>query len=91
MAVPDAVTVRAEDGRRVEATDISPFISNLPFGMPACQPSLPASCVQLLESHTAYLAGYTQRVLNACMRCSMHRSETEEAAGMRIARGGSED
>ena len=32
VAVPDAVTVRAEDGRRVEATDISPFISNLPFG-----------------------------------------------------------
>ena len=30
--VPDAVKVRAEDGRRVEATDISPFISNLPFG-----------------------------------------------------------
>lgn len=35
VAVPNAVTVRAEDGRRVEATDISPFISNLPFGGPS--------------------------------------------------------
>ena len=34
VALPNAVTVRAEDGRRVEATDISPFISNLPFGGP---------------------------------------------------------
>jgi hypothetical protein len=30
--VPTAVKIRAEDGRRVEATNISPFISNLPFG-----------------------------------------------------------
>jgi predicted ABC-class ATPase len=30
--VPDAVRIRAEDGRRVEKVDISPFISNLPFG-----------------------------------------------------------
>ena len=29
---PDAVKIRAEDGRRVEAVDISPFIDNLPFG-----------------------------------------------------------
>jgi predicted ABC-class ATPase len=28
----DAVKIRAEDGRCVEAVDISPFISNLPFG-----------------------------------------------------------
>ncbi|MGH9459979.1 MAG: ABC-ATPase domain-containing protein [Vicinamibacteria bacterium] len=28
----DAVKIRAEDGRRVERVDISPFISNLPFG-----------------------------------------------------------
>lgn len=28
---PDAVKIRAEDGRRVEKVDISPFISNLPF------------------------------------------------------------
>ncbi len=27
-----AVKIRAEDGRRVEAVDISPFIDNLPFG-----------------------------------------------------------
>jgi len=29
---PYAVKVRAEDGRRIEKVDISPFISNLPFG-----------------------------------------------------------
>ncbi|MCL6635278.1 MAG: ABC-ATPase domain-containing protein [Peptococcaceae bacterium] len=28
----DAVKIRAEDGRRVEKVDISPFINNLPFG-----------------------------------------------------------
>jgi len=28
----DAVKIRAEDGRRVEKVDISPFIKNLPFG-----------------------------------------------------------
>jgi predicted ABC-class ATPase len=29
---PGAVKIRAEDGRRVEKVNISPFISNLPFG-----------------------------------------------------------
>ncbi|EFN55713.1 hypothetical protein CHLNCDRAFT_7254, partial [Chlorella variabilis] len=29
---PTAVKIRAEDGRRVEAVNISPFLSNLPFG-----------------------------------------------------------
>lgn len=29
---PTAVKIRSEDGRRVEQVDISPFISNLPFG-----------------------------------------------------------
>lgn len=29
---PSAVKIRAEDGRRVERVDISPFIANLPFG-----------------------------------------------------------
>ena len=29
---PTAVKIRAEDGRRVEQVDISPFIRNLPFG-----------------------------------------------------------
>lgn len=29
---PDAVKIRAEDGRRVEQVDISPFIANLPYG-----------------------------------------------------------
>ncbi len=28
----DAVKIRAEDGRRIEKVDISPFINNLPFG-----------------------------------------------------------
>ncbi len=28
----DTVKIRAEDGRRIEKVDISPFISNLPFG-----------------------------------------------------------
>jgi predicted ABC-class ATPase len=30
--VPDAVKIRAEDGRSVQGVDISPFITNLPFG-----------------------------------------------------------
>lgn len=29
---PSAVKIRAEDGRRIEKVDISPFITNLPFG-----------------------------------------------------------
>jgi predicted ABC-class ATPase len=32
VTVEDAVKIRAEDGRRVEKVDISPFISNLPDG-----------------------------------------------------------
>jgi predicted ABC-class ATPase len=32
VADPATVKIRAEDGRRVERVDISPFISNLPFG-----------------------------------------------------------
>ncbi|MDR5704125.1 MAG: ABC-ATPase domain-containing protein, partial [Armatimonadota bacterium] len=32
VTVRDAVKIRAEDGRRIEKVDISPFISNLPFG-----------------------------------------------------------
>jgi predicted ABC-class ATPase len=32
VSSPGAVKIRAEDGRRVEKVDISPFISNLPFG-----------------------------------------------------------
>ena len=32
VADPDAVKIRAEDGRRVERVDISPFIDNLPYG-----------------------------------------------------------
>jgi len=32
VTVPDAVKIRAEDGRRIEKVNISPFINNLPFG-----------------------------------------------------------
>jgi predicted ABC-class ATPase len=32
VMLPDAVKVSAEDGRRVEAVDISDFINNLPGG-----------------------------------------------------------
>ncbi len=34
VTVPSAVKIRAEDGRRVEQVDISPFIRDLPFGRP---------------------------------------------------------
>ncbi|MGB9886731.1 MAG: ABC-ATPase domain-containing protein [Moorellales bacterium] len=32
ITIAEAVKIRAEDGRRVEKVDISPFIQNLPFG-----------------------------------------------------------
>jgi predicted ABC-class ATPase len=32
VALPDAVKIRAEDGRRVAGVDISPFIDQLPYG-----------------------------------------------------------
>ncbi len=32
VAIPEAVKIRAEDGRRVEKVNISPFIQNLPYG-----------------------------------------------------------
>ena len=32
VTIPSAVKIRAEDGRRVERVNISPFINNLPFG-----------------------------------------------------------
>ncbi len=34
---PDAVKIRAEDGRSVSGVDISPFINNLPFGQDTSQ------------------------------------------------------
>merc|ERR1719353_140201 len=34
---PAAVKIRAEDGRSVKCTDISPFINNLPFGKTTTQ------------------------------------------------------
>lgn len=33
VTLAEAVKIRAEDGRRVEKVDISPFIQNLPFGL----------------------------------------------------------
>ncbi|MFW6138101.1 MAG: ABC-ATPase domain-containing protein [Spirochaetota bacterium] len=32
VSSPHTIKIRAEDGRRIEKVDISPFISNLPFG-----------------------------------------------------------
>jgi predicted ABC-class ATPase len=32
VANPNTIKIRAEDGRRIEKVDISPFIENLPFG-----------------------------------------------------------
>ncbi len=32
VATPDTMKIRAEDGRRIEKVDISPFITGLPFG-----------------------------------------------------------
>jgi len=32
ITIEDAVKIRAEDGRRIEKVDISPFINNLPYG-----------------------------------------------------------
>ncbi len=37
VTVPDAVKIRAEDGRRVERVDISGFIDRLPQGMPTSE------------------------------------------------------
>ena len=36
VSLATAYKVRAEDGRRVEAVNISPFINNLPFGELLC-------------------------------------------------------
>ncbi|HFD92829.1 MAG TPA: ATPase [Gammaproteobacteria bacterium] len=36
VSCPDAVKIRAEDGRRVTQVDISPFINNLPFSRSTC-------------------------------------------------------
>lgn len=33
ITIAEAVKIRAEDGRRVEQVDISPFIQNLPYGL----------------------------------------------------------
>ena len=33
VTCPDTVKIRAEDGRRIEQVDISPFITNLPHGL----------------------------------------------------------
>lgn len=37
VAVSDASKIRAEDGRRIENVNITPFISNLPFGKDTAQ------------------------------------------------------
>ena len=66
--VAEAVKVRAEDGRRVAAVDISPFINNLPLGRPthnftsddASGSTSQAAAIQVtppsaLQSHTCRL------------------------------------
>jgi predicted ABC-class ATPase len=37
VTVPDACKIRAEDGRRIEKVNITPFIANLPFGKDTAQ------------------------------------------------------
>ncbi len=47
---PYAVKVRAEDGRRVDAVDITPFINNLPYGARISKfPWLMNHCEQMLH------------------------------------------
>src|SRR4029453_17494751 len=61
---PDAVKIRAEDGRRVERADLSPFIGRLPGGRSAeafCSeeasgsPSQAANIVEALEAGSRLL------------------------------------
>ncbi|MCP4642577.1 MAG: ATPase, partial [bacterium] len=53
----DAVKIRAEDGRRVERVDISPFISNLPFGR-----STDAFCSEDASGSTSQAANIVEAV-----------------------------
>jgi predicted ABC-class ATPase len=64
VTVPNAVKIRAEDGRRVERVNISPFISNLPFGKDTTRfstenasgsTSQAANIMEFLEAGTALL------------------------------------
>jgi len=64
VTAPDAVKIRAEDGRRIEKVDISPFISNLPFGQDtrafstenaSGSTSQAANIVEALEAGTSLL------------------------------------
>lgn len=43
-SLPSAVKIRAEDGRRVEAVDISPFLTNLPMGKVGVSTASSFSC-----------------------------------------------
>ncbi len=58
VTVDDAVKIRAEDGRNIEKVDISPFISNLPYGKDTISFSTPnasgstsqaANIIEMLE------------------------------------------
>lgn len=54
---PDAVKIRAEDGRRIEKTDISPFITNLPF-----EKSTKAFCTENASGSTSQAANIIEAV-----------------------------
>ena len=62
VALPGAVKIRAEDGRRVCSVDISPFINDLPLGRPT------------RDFSTDDASGSTSQAANIqarrCQRCS---------------------
>lgn len=57
----DAVKIRAEDGRRVEKVDISPFISNLPFGTDTV-----AFCTENASGSTSQAANIIEALETGC-------------------------
>lgn len=62
--VPDAVKVSAEDGRRVEAVDISPYINNLPGGTSTsafCSDDASGSTSQAASIQASASGGATSR------------------------------
>jgi predicted ABC-class ATPase len=62
VTVPSAVKIRAEDGRCVTAVDISPFISNLPFGKDTtCFSTLDASGSTSQASNILEVSAFNHR------------------------------
>eukprot|EP00438_Fugacium_kawagutii_P004327 Skav220059 [mRNA] locus=scaffold1709:61262:63212:- [translate_table: standard] len=60
---PSAVKIRAEDGRSVKCTDISPFINNLPFGKLAVMGTM-ALWKATTEFSTGDASGSTSQAAN---------------------------